>query len=243
MDGEAVREVERITRAAAGHTVEIDGKVYSTTPLHDPRKPSPEPKTLRFWMLQGLVAYLLAEALDEARDCFVHVVNACHVQVVSGLFGEFRQRQVLAEAVYDPPVGLPFGQFMHPEQFTIGLQACFVPTEGRTAVLATTGSLAAQAVQQLDDDGVSQQVTVKTGAVRLAERKVPNPVMLSPMAAFPEVEQVERPFVLRLRGGGDSGPPMCALFEADGGAWERTAVERIAEWLCERLSTQYEIFA
>ena len=60
--------------------------------------------------------------------------------------------------------------------------------------------------------------------------KIVNPVRLTPLRIFPEVEQPESPFIIRFRDGG-----MCALFECDGGLWQTKAVANIAVWLRSKI--------
>jgi hypothetical protein len=55
-----------------------------------------------------------------------------------------------------------------------------------------------------------------------------------PFRTFRELDQPEGEFLLRLRSGaGDL--PMVALYQAEGIAWELTAIESIHSWLADRL--------
>jgi|LSQX01.3.fsa_nt_gb hypothetical protein len=58
-----------------------------------------------------------------------------------------------------------------------------------------------------------------------------DPVELTPLRTFHEVEQPSNPFVLRF-----SENAQAALFEGDGGAWMLTAVENIRAWLADALT-------
>ena len=82
---------------------------------------------------------------------------------------------------------------------------------------------------------MSQSVTVKTGIASVSNVKVPNPVVLRPYRTFTEIEQPESRFIFRMQEGG-----LCALFEADGGAWEKKAVINIKEYLSDKLSKEIE---
>ena len=81
---------------------------------------------------------------------------------------------------------------------------------------------------QHGDDGVTQQITAKTG-IKLENVPVPNPVRLAAFRTFREVEQPESVYVLRLR----RGPklPQVALFIADGDAWKLEAMTRVFDFL------------
>lgn len=67
---------------------------------------------------------------------------------------------------------------------------------------------------------------------------LPNPVELAPFRTFIEVNQVVSPFIFRARTAKEDRSDSSkvtdiefALFEADGGAWEIEAKQRIKEYL------------
>lgn len=117
-----------------------------------------------------------------------------------------------------------FGKWHDAESFNIILQSCFAPNEHSAAVLKMIGNIADQSVKNLGDDGITQQVTVKSGISILARERVPNPVSLIPYRTFPEAKQPKSLFVLRVRS--EHGVE-AALFEADGGAWKNEAISNI----------------
>lgn len=80
------------------------------------------------------------------------------------------------------------------------------------------------------DDGISQQVTIKTGVATVGNAIVPNPVTLKPYRTFVEVEQPESKFIFRMKDG-----PTAALFEADGGVWRNKAMHEIKKYIYENL--------
>lgn len=88
-----------------------------------------------------------------------------------------------------------------------------------------------ETVHQANDDGVSQAVSVKTGIASVNSVKVPNPVKLAPYRTFNEVAQPTSEFVFRMRDG-----MQCAIFEADGGAWQLEAMQSIKEYLASQLT-------
>ena len=86
---------------------------------------------------------------------------------------------------------------------------------------------------EVSDDGVTQNVEAKTGAVLKTKATIPNPVRLAPFRTFTEVEQPESAFVLRI-----NQNMQVALFEADGGAWRQEAMKDIQAYLIEALSDE-----
>ena len=84
----------------------------------------------------------------------------------------------------------------------------------------------------LADDGVTQSVTARVGIAKLGEAELPNPIRLTPIRTFPELDQPSSLFVLRVRSGAaGSGLPLAALFESDGGAWQNEAIRAACDWL------------
>ena len=230
-------QIERLTRQGDGKLVEIDGVEYSTTPLHDPRKPEHIPETVVVHTLQGLADLVKGdddEAYREIRGLFVHVESPTQVRLCTGIFGPFNQRAVLATAMAIVPP-LQLGQHMDQETFVVHVLCAYEPTEARDRVLKLAGNLTSEAVQTLADDGVTQRATARAGLVKVANVEVENPVELRPYRSFGEVEQVDSPFILRLRGGGGDRPPTCALFECDGGRWRLEAIQRVKAWLLGEL--------
>jgi len=228
-------QIERLTKAAVAQTVDLDGVKYATMPVYDPRKPEPKPPTLEVSTLAALLEYVTSGVDADyvhPRSLLLHVESPTRVVVWTHVFGGQHQRTALlaAEVRVEP---IRFGEFMDPETFVIQLQARAIDTPDRARVLALCGSLSAEVVRTIEDDGVSQSAKVRAGVVMQAERKVPNPVVLQAYRTFTDVPQPAVPYILRLRGGGDGKPPACALFEADGGAWKVEATARIAALLRE----------
>jgi hypothetical protein len=178
----------------------------------------------------------------------VHVVNERDVRLITKLEGDRPQRQVIVVAGFESLIGnasstFAFGQFLDLERFSIGLQALFVDTADRAAVLKVIGNIRDEKVATTADDGISQAVTLKAGIVRNSEAVVPNPVTLAPFRTFREVTQPESKFVLRLKPGAEGQLPTAALFEADGGAWRLEAIRNIRWYLAGRLPAELTLLA
>lgn len=240
------QQIERLTLAAAGKTVTIGGREYAVAPVHDPRRPEPQPSTLEVATLSSVVEFLRSgqddDYLSPRGATFVHVAGPDCVRVYTGVFGEHNQRTALVEAKAVVS-RFPFDTFHEPELFNILVQSRIQDSPGRAAVLALVGNLSTEAVSTVEDDGVSQIARTKAGVVKVAERKVPNPVPLRPWRTFGEVEQPESAFILRLRGGGDGKPPACALIESDGGMWRAAATKSVATYLRDNLSGGVAVYA
>lgn len=204
----------------------------------------PEQSALVTSSLQSIIDYLGANPDGLALDkVIVHVYSSTEVAVRSVPFGPFKQRcnYVRAAAV------LPrhrFGSWTNPDEFVPYLQSCFCPSpeggeDALSSLIAVSSNIVDTTELTLKDDGISQEATLRQGAARKGRSDVPNPVVLYPFSTFAEVDQPPRKFVFRLK----SDPLQCILIEADGGAWQLTALQGIATWLRERLPEQVKVLA
>lgn len=211
--------------------LELDGRLYTTkqvVPVTSPRA-----DTLIVYSLTGLLDYLTSN-VDKLihEDLLIHVENPREVSVVSNLHGDFRERECLIKAQIDA-LKMPFNTWVDHEEFNIFMQSCFVddPATHRAAILKIIGNVQDGVIRNVNDDGVSQEVTIKTGIARVGNVTIPNPVLLRPYRTFTEVEQPASQFVFRMKEG-----PRCMLVEADGGAWRNTARQNIKQYLAEQLN-------
>ena len=146
------------------------------------------------------------------------------------------EHRILLVAVKARIPELSFGRFLSSEQFNIMLQSNFIDDSDRGTLLEFASALKIENGAEIEDNGVSQVATVKTGVASLAKGKAPNPVTLRPYRTFSEVEQPASLFVFRI-----DKQANLALFEADGKRWIADAVGNIADYLKEQLVEQKHI--
>ena len=207
--------------------IEIDGQKYSPITLNHIKVPKVE--GIKVNSLTGLVDYLKSKFDDNAFDgTMVHVVSHDCVKLVSNILEDSGRETYMVADAFSPKFN--FGQWYDVENFIIAMQSCFVPNEDSGRLLRVVGNIKEENIRQSGDDGVSQQVTAKTGIATVENIKVPNPIALAPFRTFVEIKQPESKFVFRMQQG-----PRCALFEADGGAWRLEAMKRIKAYLEEEL--------
>lgn len=224
MDGSFVRE---IILNAVPTIQDINGIQCSSKAMSPIMAPVPEKLTVH--SLSSVVQFCQNE-LEDGKNHVVSVEGPGSVNIYSRLSLGLRQRETFLHAEL-LMLQFDFGRKNSLENFIISLQSQFVQDETTANILAFVGNITAEATQKNEDDGVTQVVTVKQGLVKVAEKSVPNPVILRPFRTFTEIEQPASRFVLRV----DPGP-YCALYEADGGAWENTAVMNISEYLNHELA-------
>lgn len=133
-----------------------------------------------------------------------------------------------------------FGRFMDTESFIVELQTGFVNNENLVQLQKVASNICVGSELSVSDDGISQNCVVKTGAALKSKLTVNNPVYLKPYRTFPEIEQVESPFVFRIRD--NNNQPTCALIQSNSTMWEVECIKRIKEWLKKEINALDESF-
>lgn len=210
----------------------INGACYSDKPLHRIDTYYPKADAIEMHTLTSLVDYIKSEVDEMPPRMIVEVKSPTEVELYSQLDPN-RDRESMVVASARVP-GFEFDRFVEHEKFCINLQSKFIPSDDRELILKFAGTVEAGSVSEYGDDGVTQKATIKTGLASKGDAIVPNPVCLRPYRTFLEVEQPESAFVFRMKQ--DSyGSVMCAIFEADGGAWKMDATQAIKEYLQREL--------
>ncbi|MGL4730007.1 MAG: hypothetical protein ACRCW0_00300 [Clostridium sp.] len=207
--------------------IKLDEGTFTKVDLTRVRKPVA--KALTVSTLTGLVDYIKNNVDKIESELLIQVESHNRVKLYSPLDSD-RNRELFIEAEAILPDNIYYDRFIDTERFNIMLQSSFVDTGDKRALLQYTGLIQDEAVKSIGDDGVSQQVTVKTGVASVGQAVVPNPVNLAPFRTFPEVEQPLSKFIFRMKEG-----PSAAIYEADGGAWRNTAIENIKNYLVKQL--------
>lgn len=190
----------------------------------------PLPQALQLGTLDGFCDYLTnnRDGHDLAKVT-VRIASPVGVFAFGPLSVPYNERICYASA---QAAGSQFNfdvYFPH-EDFMIGLQSAFVPGAELDALVKAIGNIRDESVKQVVDDGVTQTVTARSGLALKQEVAVPSKVKLRPYSTFPEVDQPEREFVLRLRRV-EGQLPHAALFQRDGTFWQNQAADSIATYL------------
>lgn len=184
--------------------------------------------TITLSSLSGLAEMIKQEMNEYNLPLFVRVTSVERVHVFSAIRDDMqREMPFTAEAKF---IGFDFNEYMSIENMIICLKSRFAPTEDRDYLVQLLGNITDQQSVQTKDDGITQSATVKSGIQLIGEQRIKPIVTLKPYRTFLEVEQPESDFLIRLKDG------RAALFEADGGAWEREAVKNVADKLRELLA-------
>ncbi|WP_410746601.1 hypothetical protein, partial [Clostridium neonatale] len=174
--------------------IELDQGTFSRVSLN--RVTEPVASKLTVSTLTGLVDYIKTNVDHLEGKLLIQVKSPEEVALYSPLNADReREKYVSAEAIL--PNNVVYERFLDTERFNIMLQSAFVNNKDKEILLKYTGLIQDDAVKTIGDDGVSQQVTVKTGVASVGQAVVPNPVTLAPFRTFPEVEQPESKFIFR----------------------------------------------
>lgn len=193
-------------------------------------------ETLEVNSLTGLVGYLKDRFDEKIKDHFpnrllIHVESPTKVRVLSSLNANRKRESLIqAAAILNR---FPYGEFLDQERFKIGLQSLFVRNDDADAIMRFASAIKVEDGAEIKDNGVSQTVTVRTGASTIGQGEVPSPAVLKPYRTFLEVDQPESQFIFRIQEG-----PRLALFEADGGLWKYEAMNNIKEYLEKELAEE-----
>lgn len=228
--------INKILSLAEPHTDVLNDSYYSDKPL---RRIDNElyAKPLQVHTLTSIVDYITNgmddndEGIDIDRRFVIHVEDYDKVLLTRELSTDKRREELLYAT--DDIKTFPFGQFLPVENFIIAMQAYFIQDDCTAQLVKLVSSVTDSNSVQQTDNGLTQSVTAKTGIVTSSTVEVPNPVQLRPLCTFSEIQQPERRFVFRLRGG-ENGVS-AALYEADGNAWKHEAIVSIRDYFREEL--------
>ena len=226
--------INRIVELARPYTITTDdGRWYCSTSLQEVKPEVKLPARYSVDTLEALVKLIRTEGINHSPQLYVRVDSARRVVVDTTYthkeYAEF-SRLPLYEAVSDVP-NISVNQSIRLERAIVELQSLYAVTPDRDYLLALLSRIDVNQGVSSVDNGISQEVSVRTGAVLKEQQTVQPIVHLQPYRTFLEVEQPASAFLLRLD---KEGHP--ALYEADGGAWKLEAKRNIAAYLGEQLA-------
>lgn len=230
--------IDRIVELAKPYTITTDdGHRYCSADLCEVKPEVELPVRYLVDTLEALVKLIRTEGINHSPRLYVRVASARQVMVDTTYmhkeYAEF-SRLPLYEAVSDVP-SISVNQSISREKAIVELQSLYAVTPDRDYLLALLSRIDVNQGVSSVDNGISQEVSVKTGAVLKEQQTVKPIVHLQPYRTFLEVEQSASDFLLRLD---KDGRP--ALYEADGGAWKLEAKRNIAAYLGEQLADLIE---
>lgn len=204
----------------------------------------PRPAALEVSTLTGFVDAIRAGVAGSLDRRVIHVEDYLKVTAKNAYPDIHGFRDTVLRATHKPLGVFNFGDYYSdPEKFIIALQAGFYMNDDAVYVQRVASGLAAvHGAVGTQDDGFSQQITVKRGEVRTSEVQVKPRIKLIPRRTFDEAAPVESEFLLRLKQAAD-GMPSIAIFSVDGTKWQGECMQSIKDWLGKNLPAGVSIIA
>lgn len=159
------------------------------------------------------------------------IVSEQKVTVLSSLdVNKDRETLYIAEAQVPR---IKFDTFITVEEMIIQLQTCFEESINKSQLIALISKLSNDTSISLDDDGITQKMTVTQGIKTTVQ--LPPLVKLTPIRTFYEVNQPEQLFLLRIDKNG-----LVALFDAAGGRWKHDCQVVVTDYLITEFLEEIE---
>jgi hypothetical protein len=242
--------VKDILALAPANQLTIDGTTYTDKPVYrlpaPPAKPntemSPDP-VATLSTLNGLISILRAEGGELAMqngNIFILVKSATEIVVFTtfrprdfeletGKILPYGKRQNLYGVKFAPPQ-IKLNANLTYEQAIIQLNSLFEKTDERDELIKAISSIDRTDSGGIEDNGISQTVTAKSG-VALKNKTTIKPIWkLKPYRSFVEAPLAEVSLLLRVNEHFEVG-----LHECDGGKWELDAKENIKRFIEDKI--------
>lgn len=230
--------IDRIAEMSKPFVLEgFGGRQFCSTDLHEVKPKVDLPVRYAVDTLDAIIKLVRTEGVSQSPLLYVRVDSARRVVVDSTFTGtQYAKfsRAPLYEAVTDVP-NITTNNTMSQERAIIELQSLYGATPDRDYLLDLLSRIDVNDGVSSMDNGVTQEVNVRSGAVLKHATPVRPIVSLQPYRTFLEVEQPMSDFLLRVD---KEGRP--ALYEADGGAWKLEAKRNIAAYLGNKLADLVE---
>jgi hypothetical protein len=219
---------------------EVDGQPYAVRgdgTLGEPiRELAPKwtKPPLTVASLSGLVAAFKAKLDGRPERVALQIVHTRKVVLLSLEADDFGGRHIWAGAWHEEETPFKFDHFYSVEEFLIAFRASFYFNDQAEKVLRVASTISHESSVSVADDGISQAITVKEGAVTRTQVELPaEGIPLIPWHTFRDAAPVESKFLLRMRAVKD-GLPQIALFEIDA-KWRVETIASIAHYLKKEL--------
>lgn len=210
--------------------IEINGDIYTERNLKLVTPHVPKRSRLELNSLTSLVSNLKAEVLKEGVVSLPLrlLVGEQSVEVYSDLDVNYDREHLYTVRAQNPRIN--YNEYISVEEMIIQLQTGFVNTENKAQLIQMISRLKKDNTVEMDDDGISQIVSLKSGVTSASAVTVPPLVWLAPIRTFFEIEQPEQMFLVRINQRGE-----VALFDAGGGIWKHDCQTAIRQYLSVEL--------
>lgn len=220
------------------HTIPHGEEQYSDRQLYRVPNEIDPPEPLVVNTLSGFMDYVISRECDNGKKKYIQIISPEEVRYVSSLDSDNnRSNYIKAKAVLPK---MCFGSALDQERFLIWLRTSFVETDARDGLIQFCGCVTGNDTVNLNDDGVSQKVSVST-YIGTQDAIAPTDPVLRPYRTFVDVEQPESPFVFRAERLDKSIG--FVIYEADGGAWRLQAMDNIRKYILTYMEEYKDVLA
>ena len=212
---------------------DVDGKKFTNDPDLEEIIPHVDrPTVMTVTSLDAICKLVRTEIERNVYPLFV-CAEEYNKAVVYSTYRDDYTRDTIYMAKADAP-GLSLG-WRSQQEMIIALQSLVIPTEASAELLNMLKSMTDESSITSRDNGVTQEVTVKSGVSLAKTVQVKPRVKLIPFRTFLEVSQPESEYLVRVDKGNQIG-----LFEADGGIWKLESKKNLAVYFERELADLIE---
>ena len=215
-----VNDIERIVKENEVQLIESNGRTFATKDLIETMPRKDVAKEIRFSDLSSIVEIVKREMGRFALPIYINIETEKSVSVITSLDIE-KEREKPYSAVAEGS-RFNFGSGYDYERFVIAIRSQFIQTPNTANLLQLLKKVSNIESVETSDDGITQSVVAKQGAMLASDVKISPIIRLAPFRTFIEVEQPDSDFLFRI-----SDRNVFALYEADGGAWKIKAKKNI----------------
>lgn len=215
-----VNDIERIVKENEVQLIESNGRTFATKDLVEIMPRKDVAKEIRFSDLSSIVEIVKREMERFALPIYINIETEKSVSVITSLDIE-KEREKPYSAVAEGS-RFNFGSGYDYERFVIAIRSQFIQTPNTANLLQLLKKVSNIESVETSDDGITQSVVAKQGAMLASDVKISPIIRLAPFRTFIEVEQPDSDFLFRI-----SDRNVFALYEADGGAWKIKAKKNI----------------
>lgn len=215
-----VNDIERIVTENKVQVIEANGRTFATKDLVEIMPRKDVAKEIRFSDLSSIVEIVKREMERFVLPIYINIETEKSVSVITSLDTE-KEREKPYSAVAEGS-RFNFGGGYDYERFVIAIRSQFIQTPNTANLLQLLKKVSNIESVETSDDGITQSVVAKQGAMLASDVKISPIIRLAPFRTFIEVEQPDSDFLFRI-----SDRNVFALYEADGGAWKIKAKKNI----------------
>lgn len=227
--------LEYILEISGYQTTVIDGQTYSSKRLIQVLPKEYDFDCLHLHTLDGFLEYSLH--LETAGPRFIAILSHNEVALYKNR-DDKNQIEQLALAHYHPNHSVT--TFTSSEMLIQYLQTAFEDSENRRALERVIGNVKSSIVHHEKDDGITQTVEIQKGISLIEKADIPNPITLKPFITFPEIDPIERPYVVRARKSNDAINWLLTPSESDN--WQLEIINKIREYLKKAVDPGWDIY-